>query len=231
MRLLHRDNESVRDEDARESTTDRGHDASDPTRRRSGFHPFARDEAAREDAARRDAIAARDHDHDRARDEHAVAAADLDREERVHMKRWDLASFLTAAAAVALAVVGGLALVRTGVDDTWYSPVEQVARIDHTAALGAIELGVAAFVLVTLLVGLRMIAALVAIAGGVVAAIAAIDPGEVSADLALERGWAIGLAVGGIVLGLLLVASRDRVKRVERRPGRAHRLARGPRTA
>ena len=225
MGLLHRHDESVRDEDARESATDRDQYVSEPTHRRSGFHPFARDEAAREDAARRDAIAERDlarHERDE---------AELDREERVHMKRWDLPSFLTAAAAVALAVVGGLALVRTGVDDTWYSPVEEVARIDHTAALGAIEVGVAALVLITLLVGLRMVAALVAIAGGVVAAVAAIDPEEISADLALERGWATALAVAGILLGLLLVASRDRVKRVERRPGRAHRLARGPRTA
>ncbi|HKY65116.1 MAG TPA: hypothetical protein VJM49_02055, partial [Acidimicrobiales bacterium] len=220
MRLLHRD-EDVSESDARQPTTDRrGHDASDDTTRRpSRWAAFRRDhDPDRATVAERDAA--------RARDERASAAvAERDRQDRVdtHMKRWDTFGFLTAGAAVALAVFGGLALVRAGVDDTWYSPVVEVAQIDHTAGLGAIEVGVAALVLLPLVFGLRMIAALVAIAGGVVAAVAAIDPDRVSADLALERGWAVGLAVAGIALGLLLVATRDRVKRVERRPARADR--------
>lgn len=262
MRLLHRD-EDVRESDARQPKTDHGgHDASDETtRRRPAFlRRFGGDDATRDAEAERRAEAAddrarrpsrwaarrRDHDADRAtvaerdaaraRDERAAAVvAERDRQERVdtHMKRWDTAGFLTAGAAVALAVFGGLALVRAGVDDTWYSPVVEVAQIDHTAALGAIEVGVAALVLLPLLSGLRMVAALVAIAGGVVAAVAAIDPEQVSADLALERGWAVGLAVGGIAVGLLLVATRDRVRRVERRPARGDRRrpTPGPRPA
>lgn len=139
-------------------------------------------------------------------------------EERVDMKRWDTAGFLTAAAAVALAVAGAVALARAGVDGTWYSPVVEVAGIDHTAALGAIEVGVAVVVLVPLLLGRRMIAALLAIAAGVVSAVAAIDPDDVSSDLAVERWWTTTLAAAGIGLGLLLIATRDRVKRIERHP-------------
>lgn len=261
MRLLHRDDEAVRESDARQPNTDRrGTDVSDDTtaRRRPAFlRAFSREETPAEADARRATDdrprrgsgvmgAFRRDDSERRRDEiaagrvrprderAAAAVAEREREERVdtHMKRWDTVGFLTAGAAVALAVFGGLALVRAGVDSSWYSPVVEVAQIDHTAALGAVEVGVAALVLIPLLFGLRMFAALVAIAGGVVAAVAAIDPEQVSADLALERGWAIGLAVAGIALGLLLVATRDRVKRVERRRGRAgQRFDRGPRIA
>ena len=230
-----------RDETPAEADADaRRAEDTDERRRGAGLLGFRRDDTGR----RRDEVAAGDarRRDARPRDERAAAAvaerdalAEREREERVHthMKRWDTAGFLAAGAAVALAVFGGLALARAGVDDSWYSPVVQVARVDHTAALGAIEIGVAALVLIPLLFGLRMVAALVAIAGGVVAAVAAIDPEQVSADLALERGWAIGLAVTGIALGLLLVATRDRVKRVERRPARAerHRLAREAREA
>jgi hypothetical protein len=227
MRLLHRDHDH--DDDAAgekatattvdDTTTGKLDDTAtdDETGRRSGllgrFRRHERDErtaaADRDRAARDDATQRREPD------------------EQVHMKRLDVVGLLTAACAVALGVVGGLALVRTGVDDTWYSPVEQVAGVAHTAALGAVEVGAAVLVLVPLLFGLRMVAALVALVGGAVAAVAAIDPGEVSADLALERGWAIALAVVGIVLGLLLVATRDRVKRIERRSGPARRHRRG----
>jgi hypothetical protein len=199
-----------------ERTTDDG------TGRRSGLLGRYR----RREADDRTDVAARERD--RAARDDATPVREPD--EQIHMKRLDAVAFLTAACAVALGVVGGLALARTGVDDTWYSPVEQVAGVDHTAALGAVEVGAAVLVLIPLLFGLRMVAALVALAGGAVAAVAAIDPGEVSADLALERGWAVTLAAVGIVAGLLLVATRDRVKRIERRP-RRHRLGRDSRAA
>lgn len=224
MRLMHRTDDHV--------DTEAGEPAADhESRRRSGLlarfrrgdrgdrgeradgSQADRDAAARREAARRKA----DRRDDTARDDTAPVR---EPRERVQMKRWDVAAFLTAAFAVALGVVGGAALVRTGVDGTWYSPTEQVARIDHTAALGAVEVGVALLVLLPLLIGLRMVAALVALAAGAVAAVAAIDPGDISADLALERGWAVGLAVAGIALGLLLVATRERVKHIERRPAR-----------
>jgi hypothetical protein len=131
--------------------------------------------------------------------------------------RWDFGSVLATAVGVVLAVMGALALIRTGVDSTWYEPVEQVARIDHTQALGAIELGVGVLLVLAGLAGARMVAALIAVAGGAVAAVVAIEPEIVADELALERGWAIALAVTGFALGMILVVSRERshARRVE----------------
>ncbi len=132
----------------------------------------------------------------------------------------DLAGFLAAGYGAALATIGALALVRTGVDDSWYEPVEHVAGIDHSPLLGAVELGVGALVVLALLFGLRMFAALVALAAGVAAVVVAVEPSRVNPELAIERGWAIALAVVSLAVGLLLVATRDRrrERRVVHRP-------------
>jgi lysylphosphatidylglycerol synthetase-like protein (DUF2156 family) len=130
-------------------------------------------------------------------------------------QKWDIGSLLAVASGVALIVIGAVALVRTGVDSSWYRPVEQVAGIDHTALLGAIEVGVGALLVLAGLAGARTFAALIALVAGVGAALVAIEPSLVDRELALERGWAIALAVGGILLALLLVMARGR--NVERR--------------
>jgi lysylphosphatidylglycerol synthetase-like protein (DUF2156 family) len=130
-------------------------------------------------------------------------------------QRWDIGSLLAVASGVALIVIGAVALVRTGVDSSWYRPVEQVAGIDHTALLGAIEVGVGALLVLAGLAGARTFAALVALVAGVGAALVAIEPSLVDRELALERGWAVALAVGGILLALLLVMAKGR--NVERR--------------
>jgi lysylphosphatidylglycerol synthetase-like protein (DUF2156 family) len=130
-------------------------------------------------------------------------------------QRWDIGSLLAVASGVALIVIGAVALVRTGVDSSWYRPVEQVAGIDHTALLGAIEVGVGALLVLAGLAGARTFAALIALMAGVGAALVAIEPSLVDRELALERGWAVALAVGGIFLALLLVMAKGR--NVERR--------------
>ena len=133
---------------------------------------------------------------------------------------WDLASVLATAAGVALTLIGVLALVRTGVDSTWYQPVEQIAGVNHTAMLGAIEVGVGVLLILAGLTGARMLAALVALVAGIAAAVVAIEPSLVSDDLALERGWATTLAIAGVALGLVLIMVRER--REERRVERRH---------
>jgi hypothetical protein len=235
MRLLHRHEADPHDEHAHgPDTVDRAPD--DPRARsswRSVFHRTddpdggtTRDRTAT-DADR--AVAARNR-RDRAELERDRAEAERDRDDarrdEVHeeiverRKRWDTAGFLTTAFGAALATVGVVALVRTGVDDSWYRPVVEVAGIRHSPLLGAIEVAAGAALVLTLLLGLRMVAALLALAGGIAATVVALEPSRVNPELAIERGWAIALAVASLALGLFLVATRDRrrERRVIHRP-------------
>ena len=191
------------------------------------------DRIARSERAERDRVARGQADRDRLgrRDRAdrgpAPARAEQAREQEVGRDElvettkphFDLGSVLATAAGVALTVIGILALVRTGIDSSWYEPVEQIASVDHTAMLGAIEVGVGVLLILAGLAGARMFAALVALVAGIAAAIVAIEPSLVDDQLALERGWATALAVAGLVLALLLIMTRERreERRVERR--------------
>jgi lysylphosphatidylglycerol synthetase-like protein (DUF2156 family) len=137
----------------------------------------------------------------------------------VRASRWDLGSVLATAAGVVLIVIGALALARTGIDRTWYDPVDQVLGNDHTALLGAIELGVGIVLVLAGLAGARALAGLVAVVVGAAATVAAIEPGSVERELAIEQEWAIAMAVGGFVLAAIIIVSRERTQahRVERR--------------
>lgn len=136
----------------------------------------------------------------------------FDRDETIETNthRWDVGSVLATAAGVALTVIGVLALVRTGVDETWYEPVEQVGGLSHTALLGAIEVGAGVLLVLAGLAGARMVAAFVALAVGVGAAVVAIEPDIADIELAIEREWATALAIGGVALALVLILSRER---------------------
>lgn len=139
------------------------------------------------------------------------------REEIVRYK-WTPALALAVLAGAALAALGIVVLIRAQINDTWYTPVETVARIDHTPLLGAIEVGVGALLVIFGLLGLRRLTAFVCIAGAVAAAVAAIDPSRFSTELAIERWWAIALAAGGAALAILLMLPPP-VERVARAPG------------
>jgi len=134
--------------------------------------------------------------------------------------RWDIGSVLAVAAGVALVLLGIVALVRTGVDSSWYSPVVSVVGVDHTAALGAVELGVGVLLVLAGLAHARAVAALVALVAGIAAAVVAIEPDTIDRDVALDRGFATALAVAGVTLALALVmAPRRKVeRRIRRRP-------------
>ena len=84
-------------------------------------------------------------------------------------------------------------------------------------------LGVGVLLVLAGLAGARMIAALVAVTAGIVAAVVAIEPEVIDRDLAIERGWAIALAVGGLPLAALRVVSRERrhARRAEHHEARA----------
>lgn len=228
MRLLHR-SDDVRTDEEHQHEIDT--DEPEHGHRRHGFrNPFARE--ARDDdiaverdraadgrrATAPDGVAGRDTRWDRERD--VATRPELHEEVVEKRKRWDVPAFLTAAYGAALAVVGALALARTGIDESWYRPVTHVADVRHSPLLGAIEVGVGALIVLALLLGLRTIAALVTLAAGVAATVVAIEPSLVNPELAIERGWAVALAAVSLVLGLLLVATRDRrrERRVVHRP-------------
>ncbi len=211
MGLINRHDDDVRDGEVR--TDDRDTVVRDDK---------ARDDATRADRASDDTGRRRRLRFGRPVDtESPESREELERRESVETRswRWDFGSVLATAAGVALVLIGALALVRTGINSSWYSPVVEVAGIDHTPMLGAIELGVGVLLVLAGLAGARMLAALVAVTAGIVAAVVAIEPEVIDRDLAIERGWAIALAVGGLALAALLVVSRERRhdRRVEHR--------------
>jgi peptidoglycan/LPS O-acetylase OafA/YrhL len=91
--------------------------------------------------------------------------------------------------------------------------------MDYTPLLGAVEIGAGVLLVLAGMAGARMFAALVAAAIGVGATIVAIEPDVANPELAIERDWAIALAIAGFLVAFVLVASRERRRshRVERR--------------
>jgi len=126
----------------------------------------------------------------------------LDRWDLVE-SRWNLGSVLVLLAGAALAVVGVVAAARTGIDDTWYRPVEAVAGLRHTQLLAALEAAGGVLLVIAGLAGARGLAALVCITGAMAAGVAAIEPALVADELALQRWWAIALAASGAGLAVV----------------------------
>jgi hypothetical protein len=124
--------------------------------------------------------------------------------------RWSLGSVLVLLAGAALAVLGMVAAARTGINETWYQPVERVAGVRHTPLLAA-EAGVGVLLVISSLAGARGLAALVCIAK------------RVAEELALQRWWTIMLAAAGA--GLAVVSMVPWPHFVERHYTRAARIA------
>jgi len=173
----------------------------------------ARDDDVRDDDVSRSHI----RDDDVARDEAVDERYEGARQEVVQY-HWSPANVLVVLAGVALAALGVVALIRTEINETWYTPVETVAGINHTPLLAAIEVGVGALLVILGLLGIRMLTAFVCLAGAVAAAVAAMDPARFETELAIERWWAIALAAGGAALAVLLMLPRPMVT-VDRTPG------------
>jgi hypothetical protein len=170
-----------------------------------------RDDTIGDDAVRRDVVS-----DDVVRDE-AVEPEYLERRELVDAG-WNPANVLVVLAGAALAALGIVALVRTEINETWYTPVEDVANINHTPLLAAIEVGVGALLVILGLAGVRALTAFVCLAAAVAAAVAAIDPGLFETELAIERWWAIALAAAGGTLAVLLMLPRPMVTVERSRP-------------
>jgi hypothetical protein len=126
----------------------------------------------------------------------------LERWDRVE-SRWNLGSALVLLAGAALAVLGAVALARTGIDETWFGPTEEVAGIHHTPLLAAIEAGVGLLLVVAGLAGAPGLAAFVSVSAAMTAGVAALEPERVADQRATERWWLVALAVAGAGLAVL----------------------------
>jgi hypothetical protein len=113
---------------------------------------------------------------------------------------------LAIAAGVALAIVGAVVLMRTGIDETWFEPQVRVLRADHTPLLGLLEIGVGVALIVAGATGSRVVVAILGLTLAIAAAALAVEPAELQRELAIERWWAVVLAAGGAVLVLSALA-------------------------
>jgi hypothetical protein len=133
----------------------------------------------------------------------------------VEAESWSIADAVVAVVGAGLALVGAIALVRTGVDKSWFRPVVNVLDARHTALLGAIELGAGVLLMLSAPLRSRAPSALLGLGGAILAALAAIQNSDVQRELAIEKNWAWMLAgVGVFVAVASLVPPRRR--RVER---------------
>jgi len=133
----------------------------------------------------------------------------------VEAESWSIADAVVAVVGAGLALVGAIALVRTGVDKSWFRPVVNVLDARHTALLGAAELGAGVLLMLSAPLRSRAPSALLGLGGAILAALAAIQNSDVQRELAIEKNWAWMLAgVGVFVAVVSLVPPRRR--RVER---------------
>jgi hypothetical protein len=117
--------------------------------------------------------------------------------------RWNLGSVVVLLAGAALAVLGAAALARTGINETWFRPVQEVAGIRHTPLLAAIEVGVGLLLVIAGLAGAPGLAAFICISAAMAAGVAALEPDHVAEQLAAERWWLGVLAIAGAGLAVL----------------------------
>jgi hypothetical protein len=125
--------------------------------------------------------------------------------------RVNAGSVLAIAAGAALAIVGCVVLLRTGVDETWLRPRAEFLDADHTALLGVLEIGAGLILLLAGLTGSRVLVAIVGLSMALGATALAIEPEELQRELAIERWWAWALAGVGVAVTLAaLQAPRER---------------------
>jgi hypothetical protein len=138
----------------------------------------------------------------------------------VHVELWSWADAVVAVIGAGVALVGLIALARAGIDRTWYRPVVEVLDADHTAALGAAEVGAGLLLMLAGIARSRAAAAFLGLATAIIGALAAIETAEVRRELAIEQWWAWGLAGVGLLVAVvaLVPPRRSRVERVLETP-------------
>jgi hypothetical protein len=146
-----------------------------------------------------------------------VRSRDREVVDEVVIRRWSVADALVTLIGAGMAAVGVLGLIRAEVNETWYEPVVQVARADHTPLLAALEVAVGVLIALAGIARRRIIATLLGVGTAVAAAIAALETAEVGRELAIEDWWAWVLCGAGVAVALLaLVPRKGRIERVTR---------------
>lgn len=127
------------------------------------------------------------------------------------------AALVASLAAIALLVVGGITVARAGLDGPLDEPVVSAANYTATAILGLIELAVGVILLSAALSRSREGILFIGIVGGVLALIAVFEPTIGNGALAIERPFAVivALVMGAVVVSALLPSIRR--SNVERR--------------
>jgi hypothetical protein len=137
--------------------------------------------------------------------------------EDVVVTHWSVGDVLVALIGAALAAVGIIVLIRTGVNSTWYRPTTSIFDANHTPLLGLIEAGTGVVLVLAALARLRFVTTLIGLAMAVGGVVAAIETSEWSRELAIEDWWAWTMAGVGLVVALLaLLPRRGHVDRVVR---------------
>lgn len=154
-------------------------------------------------------------DHDRDRTER-IETRPVTTESEIRTELWSWADAVVALIGAGLALVGLVVLARAGIDRTWYRPVVQIFDANHTAALGAAEVGAGALLMLAGVARSRAAAALVGLALAIMGALAALETSEVRRELAIEEWWAWLLAGVGLLVAVvaLVPPRRSRVERV-----------------
>jgi hypothetical protein len=120
------------------------------------------------------------------------------------------AQIISAIGGLVLIAFGVFAVVRAGLDSPLSDPQVQVLGLQHTAAIGLVELAVGAvLVLCALSPATRALSALIGIALVVAGIVLLAGSDQLLADLHTESalGW-LGVIVGGVVLLSALVVPR-----------------------
>lgn len=120
------------------------------------------------------------------------------------------AALVASVAAIALLVVGGITVARAGLIGPLDEPVISAANYTATAILGLIELGFGIVLLSAALNRSREGILFIGIVGGVMALIAVFEPNIGNGALAIERPFAVIVAIvmAAVVLSALLPSIR-----------------------
>jgi hypothetical protein len=215
MRLLHREPDTDTDTTVDETTTD------DRTAPREGERTgvFGR-RFRRTDEPGDTAVA--DDDRTVARRGAVTRDDDVVAERRVYRERphrgYHIGNLLAIVGGAALAVIGIIALLRTGVNETWDTPVTHVLRIDFSPLVAAVQVGAGALLVLLGLTGSRVAALFGSVALAIVAVVAAIQPGRLETQYALETWWAWAVAGGAAFVALVLLLPFGRRQVVHTEP-------------
>ncbi|MEQ1703197.1 MAG: hypothetical protein ABMA25_24085 [Ilumatobacteraceae bacterium] len=120
------------------------------------------------------------------------------------------AALVASLAAIALLVVGGITVARAGLDGPLDEPVISAANYTATAILGLIELAFGVVLLSAALSRSREGILFIGIVGGVMALIAVFEPTIGNGALAIERPFAVivALVMAAVVVSALLPSIR-----------------------